>query len=125
MNVNLRISDDLYEKFVALDAKNPRKVMESTLEKLGGADPSRALLVLGTKELGELSNVLGMPVSSYGDLLEWLKRTSRVSVVDVGEVSLSQGQRQRLKDLAKVMGLPYEPYVREKVQAAVTSIVGP
>jgi hypothetical protein len=125
MNINLRVSDELFESYVALDAKNPRKVMEKVLEKFQGFDPDRPYVVLGTKELAALSEGLGFPVSTFEDLKAWLQKAARVNLQDVGEIPLNQGQRQRLKDMAKYMGLPYETYVRDMVTKAVTTIVGP
>jgi len=125
MLVNLKIPDETYEVYARRNPENPRLELERALQAFSALDPRRVALFLNQEELGELSGILGLPVSDVKTLLELLKRSQLASFGEGLEVKLNAGQRLRLKQMADFYNQPFKAYAESEVLRGVVAAVGP
>lgn len=125
MLVNLKIPDETYEVYGKRNPESPRVELERSLQAFATLDPREVGLILNRAELGEVSKVLGFPISTVKDLLEHLQRSERVSLGEGVEVTLNPGQRTRLQQMAGFYDQTFVDYAKAQVQRAVAQVVGP
>ena len=123
MLVQLKISDELYEKYARRNPENPRKALEETLELYKDLEPGVPRLIVENPELRELKRLSGQVLTDAKELLTYVKRTQTVSIGGV-EVELSVGARQRLEALSLAVAEPYDVFTKRRLQNAVDQVVG-
>ena len=123
MLVQLKISDELYEKYSKRNPQNPRKALEEALEAHQDLEPGVPRLVVENPELRELKRLSGQILEDSKALLAYVKKTQSVSIGGV-EVELSVGARQRLEALAASIAEPYDKFTKRRLQNAVDQVVG-
>lgn len=123
MIVQIKIPDELYEKYARRNPKDPRKALEEALETFQDLEPGVPRLVVENPELRELKRISQAVLGDAKELLEFVKRTTAVSVGGV-EVELSLGARQRLEAMALAMTEPFDVFAKRQLKAGVDKVVG-
>jgi hypothetical protein len=123
MLVQLKISDELYEKYSRRNPGNPRKALEETLEAHQDLEPGVPRLIVENPELRELKRLSGQILEDSKALLTYVRKTQAVSIGGV-EVELSVGARQRLEALAASIPEPYDVFTKRRLQNAVDHVIG-
>jgi hypothetical protein len=131
--LNIRISDDTYQKYSERNAAKPQEEIEKALEAFKDLNPKETRLIVAGADLKEVSKILGHPISSPKELLEHLTRSERAALPEEGTfITLSPGQRARLKAQAdffnkagKATPAEYADFVKKQVSAGILAVVGP
>lgn len=123
MLVQLRVDDELYQQYAKRNPGDPRKALEEALVAFKDLEPGVPRVVVENPELRELNRIVGEPVSSVAQLLNWAKKLTSFSVAGV-EVELSPGQRQRLVQMAGFMNQPLDSYVKQQIGTMVLEKIG-
>lgn len=125
MLLNIKVPDETYETYARRNPGNPRLELEASLQVFAELDPKRSGLVLTAEELSQLNRILGHPISSTKELLEHVERSQRVSLGEGAAITLSLGQRTRLKAQAEFFKEDFKKFAERQVGAGVIAIVGP
>lgn len=120
MILQIKISDELYQKYAERKPTNPRAAIEETLEKFQDRDPNEVEEVLKGAALRKLKE-LGL--MSGDDLAKWVEKQASFSIAGI-EVPLSLGQRQRLAQVAAFMNQPLEGYVKQQLGTLLARELG-
>lgn len=123
MIVQLRVSDELYEKYAKRNPQNPRKALEEALEAWQDAEPGIPRLVVENPELRRLKELSGQVLSDSKELVTWAEKTAAASVAGV-DLPLSLGQRQRLVAQAQFFQQPLGEFIQKQFNALVVRELG-
>lgn len=125
MLLQFRVPDDLYAHYAERNPKAPNSELERSLEKWKNLDPREQYLILGGKQLRELKDLLGWPVSTPEDLLAHLRKWSQVEFPEEGlKVQLTPEQRQKLKAQSAFWDQGFQDFLQHQFQAALTRVIG-
>lgn len=112
MVLTLSIPDELYQAYVKFNPSNPHKAIVKQLERFKDAKQSdRGILVTG-KELEEIQRAAGRQVETPQEIQALITEALKLKF-DGFSVSLSAGQRARLKQDAGFWGKSPEVYASE------------
>jgi hypothetical protein len=123
MLLQIKISDELYEKYARRNPKDPRKALEEALELYQDLEPGVPRLVVENPELRELKRISQAVLADSKELLDFVKKTTSVSVGGV-EVELSVAARQRLEAMALAMAEPFDSFAKRQLKAGVDRVIG-
>lgn len=120
MILQIKISDELYQKYAERKPSNPRAAIEEALEAFQDRVPGEPEEVLKGAALRKMKE-LGL--MSGEDLAKWVERQASFSVAGV-EIPLTLGQRQRLAQVAAFMNQPLEGYVKQQLGTLLVRELG-
>ncbi len=112
MVVTLSLPDELYQEYVKFNPANPHKAIVKQLERFKDAKQSdRGIWVTG-KELEEIQRSAGRSVETPKDIQSLITEALQLKFEGFS-VSLSAGQRARLRQDAGFWGKTPEAYASE------------
>jgi hypothetical protein len=114
MIVTVRLKDEVYEKYVAMDRQQPARAVEKQLERFQDVNLASRTLVLSVAERQELEKLLDTTLENGKELIT---RVRRMVSMDVGgePVRLTEGQRKRLSDEARHLTKNPSAHATERV----------
>lgn len=99
MIVNLKLPDELWADYAAMDPKVPQRAIEKQLERFRKNSIADRILPVGDQARRELEKLRGRPIESAEDLISWIRERMTVDLGEV-ELALSEDQLVRLKTRA-------------------------
>lgn len=125
MRLNLYIPDVQFESLEAIASpKTVEQLIVDRLPVLLEFDPTQPHVVLGPKELGEITALLnGTLIRSAAQLVKELKRTQTLHLDGI-EVSLDTDTLLMLFSQAEGMGIEPMEYIRQSVKTGLEFTVG-
>ena len=123
MIVQIRISDELYEKYAKRNPQDPRAALGEALETFQDLEPGVPRLIVENPELRRLKELTQEDLSSPANLVKWAERSAKVGMSGV-EVELSLGIRQRLAAQAEFMKEPFQEFAKKQLGGAISRSFG-
>lgn len=126
MRIQLQISDDVYDKYVA-HAENfqgrsgkpiaPEELMQTHLDQFSSVSPADRIVIIHAKQRQQLEEVLsGGSLRSAEDLVDKVKNLSSVGIGNI-RFNFTPGQLHELKIYAARNGIEAEEAVRRTVRS--------
>lgn len=122
-NVSITLDDKTFEQYSKYDPVDPRKGLETQLERFKGIPPTERALVFTSEERGAIEKLVGRPIERAEDLVKWV---TRLQVIDVGgvQVPLTEVQIKRLESDARFFGEKAETMLSRKARTALRDAIG-
>lgn len=121
--ISLSVPDELYEVFVKQNPQNPHKAIVKHLEKFKEFKFSDRAIVLSGSELEEVQRAAGKTIETPQELLTVVRDALSLDV-DGMKVTLTEGQRARIKHTATFFGQKPEEFGATKVREALAAQFG-
>lgn len=123
MVLNISIPDEVYAKYVGMNPQNPHKAIQKQLERFAEVTPSSRVVIITGDDLSEIQRAAERSVETPKDVVKLVQEALKVKSEDV-EVSLSEGQRNRLRAEAQFWGKSPGEYASAKLKEVMASRFG-
>lgn len=115
MILPLKISDDIFQKYVKHNPQNPQKAMQDQLVRYADEDPGDRVTVLSQEQRRRLERLHQLPFEDGETLVKWVERLANVRIGEVN-VPLTAGQIKRLEGEAKFFNQDPVVYTERKIK---------
>ena len=123
MVLNISVPDEVYAKYVGMNPQNPHKAIQKQLERFQEVTPGSRVIIVTGDDLSEIQRAAERSVETPADVVKLVREALKVKSEDV-EVSLSEGQRNRLRAEAQFWGKTPGEYASNALKEAVASRFG-
>ncbi len=124
MITTLSLPDSVFQAYAAMGDKPAQTQMVKQLERFKDFNPQERVLIFPAKERQALEAMFDQPIApdNFAAFVKWVEERAGVKV-DGLQLSLSEGQRKRLKSQADFYLTPYEEYLKQRVQRALDGAI--
>jgi hypothetical protein len=123
MVLNISVPDEIYAKYVGMNPQNPHKAIQKQLERFSDVRPGDRAIVVTGDDLSEVQRAAQRSVETPKDIVKLIEEALKVKSEDV-EVSLTEGQRNRLRAEASFWGKAPGEYASNALKEAMASRFG-
>jgi hypothetical protein len=114
MIVQLRIPDEIHEKYKTIAPTGPEKAMTSHLERFSDVKPGARVLILTTDEMNQLQEMVGKYVATGKELLDIVSACLSYKL-DKLTVKFEADLLSRAQDQAMFEGADLKTYMEAKL----------
>lgn len=117
MIISIRISDDVYQKYMKQDPKFPQRVIKDTLDKYQDVPIEERFVFVKGEALDKIEKAIGTTlgqeqIDDLGDLVQKLCSVR----VDARDVPLTKGQRYRLERESEFFKRSFDDLLVERLE---------
>lgn len=121
--VSISLKDETFEKYSTYSPEDPRKGIETQLERFKGIPPSERALIFNSEDRGEIEKLFGRPIEAAAELVKWVKRLQEVNVGGI-DIPLTEPQVKKLESDARFFGEKAETMLPRKARTALRDAIG-
>ena len=124
MILTIKLSDEVYQKYVEHSRTNPRAGIEKQLERFQDLAPGARVLVFPDQAWRDLEGLFGTTIEYPQKFVDWVRERLSVAIEGV-QVPLRPGQLKHLRQQAETLHVPFGEWLINRMRLTCDREFGP